>query len=253
MRSNLQNLLFQFLNSIGFLTRIPPRLPGEQASFSLKDCLWSFPLVGLFIGSLGALLFALLQWLGFNLALTVILVLTLTIAVTGALHEDGLADFCDGLGVLDPERSLAAMRDSRVGTFGVIGLVLSLLWRFAALYQIESIGFVACALMASHAGARGLMAPLFLLPFAGQKGLAYAAGRAGRSSVISALLVTMIILLLLMPLGLAFLTIVFGLGVVGLVGYMAMQKFGGVTGDVYGAAEQLAELAILAVLVMMLV
>ncbi len=239
----------QLLNCIAFLTRLPVPNHGADGGFSLKDCIWCFSLVGLLVGGIGAIVVYVAAWIGLNLFLSIILVLGVTGVVTGALHEDGFADFCDGLGLHDRERALEAMRDSRIGVYGVIGLVLSLAWRGGALYQIESIGLIALALLVSHAAARGLIAPLFLLPFAGQKGLAYAAGAAGRHSVAAGLIITAICLLLLLPVWAALAVIIGALAAIGLIGFIAMRKFGGVTGDVYGAAEQAAEIAVLGVLV----
>ena len=130
------------------------------------------------VGALGALAY----WVAVRLGLlpppvAAVLAVAAGMAVTGCLHEDGLADMADGLGGDGRERKLAIMRDSRLGTYGACALAMSLLLRWSAITSIADAGAVALALAAAHAGSR---APLpafmaFVAPARGD-GLAAAAG-----------------------------------------------------------------------------
>jgi adenosylcobinamide-GDP ribazoletransferase len=111
-----------------------------------------FPAVGLLVGGIGALVF----WLALHLAAAVAVLLSMaaTICATGAFHEDGLGGYGDGLGGgWDKARILAIMKDSRVGSYGVVALVLALLGKFALLSGIDA-ALVPAALLAGHAVSR---------------------------------------------------------------------------------------------------
>jgi cobalamin synthase len=111
-----------------------------------------FPAVGLLVGGIGALVY----WLALRLAAAVAVLLSMaaTICATGAFHEDGLSDTADGLGGgWDKARILAIMKDSRVGSYGVVALVLALLGKFALLSGIDA-ALVPAALLAGHAVSR---------------------------------------------------------------------------------------------------
>src|SRR6516164_8758069 len=122
-----------FLAATAFFTRLPvdPRPAGD---WRLADSAWAFPLVGAGIGGGAALAFLLAQLVGLASWPTALSSVSAGIVLTGALHEDGLADTADGFcGGRDREEKLAIMRDSRQGTYGVLAIVLSVLPRAAAL------------------------------------------------------------------------------------------------------------------------
>ncbi len=225
-----------------FFTRLPvaggPRL--AQAS-------WAFPVVGAGVGLMAGLVYALLDGLGFGHTPAAVLTIAAAILATGALHEDGLADTADGLGARGgPAARLAAMRDSHVGTYGVLALVLVTLGRVAALAAIGAPVAVLGALLAAGAVSRALLAPIMqTLPPARSEGLAADAGRptANGATLAAALAVGLAVL------GTGPLTAIAGLLAAGLAAYMvaalARRTLGGQTGDVLGAAQQLSELAFL--------
>jgi len=159
-----------FFIALQFLTRVPvPRWVGFDPTW-LQACLRHFPAVGACIGAVAAaVLWAALQ--GWPPTVAAALSLAATVWLTGAFHEDGLADTCDGLGgAVSRERSLAIMKDSRIGSYGAVALVLALglkLALVAALAQ-RSVGLALLALVWSHAASRA--APVWLvwrLPYAG--------------------------------------------------------------------------------------
>lgn len=219
---------------------------------NLASALWAFPLVGLLIGMVVACFAIALNFLEVPFALLCIATAGFGLILTGALHEDGLADFSDGLGVRGKSRVLEVMRDSKIGSFGVLALILSLLWRVAAFHELGNVYLLSIGLIGAHVGARGLIVPLLLLRHASQSGLAYGAGRAGFWPVLAALLTTLLIFLILLPVKTALMALLVAGFIVGGVALLALKRLDGLTGDVYGAAEQLAEMSLLLVFVTML-
>jgi len=167
-------------------------------------------------------------------------------AVTGCLHEDGLADTADGFGGgKDRERKLEIMRDSRIGSYGVCALAIAVILRWSALASIADASAAATALIATHAAARAPL-PAFMrfVPSARTDGLGAAAGQPPRASVVLAACLGLVALL---GLGLAGAIIAIGLlAAAGLaISRLSMRHIGGQTGDVLGALEQVNEILIL--------
>lgn len=157
--------------ALGFFTRIPmPPIPDFQES-ELNHAARYFPLVGVLVGGIGALVWGLsIFWLPASIA--VLLSMAATIYVTGAFHEDGLADSADGIGGgLDRDRMLAIMQDSRLGSYGAIALVGVLLLKFQSLSAIAP-AHMPLVLVAGHALSRlmavGMMATARYVRFAGK-------------------------------------------------------------------------------------
>jgi adenosylcobinamide-GDP ribazoletransferase len=172
--------------------------------------------------------------------------LAATLLLTGAIHEDGLADTADGLGGRTREQKLEIMRDSRIGTFGACALAISLFLRWSTIADIAEPRFVALALISAHVAARAcLPAFMSLVPPARTDGLSSGAGSPPSSSVVAALLLGAVCLLF--SFGLT--GTVVALLMLALIGFMlariTTRQFGGQTGDVLGAMEQLGEAAIL--------
>jgi adenosylcobinamide-GDP ribazoletransferase len=178
-----------FFIALQFLTRVPvPRRLGFEPAW-LQACLRHFPLVGACVGAWAAAVFwlALLLWPPL-VASTVSLVAT--VWLTGAFHEDGLADTCDALGgAVSRERALAIMKDSRIGSYGAVALVLALVLKVTAVAGLSSsaktngLAWAAMTLIWSHAVSRA--APVWLvwrLPYAGDAEHAKAKPLATRAS-----------------------------------------------------------------------
>lgn len=229
-----------------FLTRVPFAAPAE-GDWQLARSAWAFPLVGAGVGAVAALVFLAAQLIGLGDWAAALLAVAAGLALTGALHEDGLADTADGLlGGRDPEHRLAIMRDSRHGTFGVLALVLSVALRAAALAQIGEAVYAGLALVAAHAASRALLpAALWALAPARADGLGAAAGRPGAAPAVAAAAIGAAIALAgLGPLrGVAALVLA-GAAVLAAAA-SARRRIGGYTGDVLGAFEQIGEIVIL--------
>ncbi|CAN5311022.1 adenosylcobinamide-GDP ribazoletransferase [soil metagenome] len=158
-----------FLTAVQFLTRIPvPTLKAFEPDWTARSARY-FPLVGALVGlASGAVLIgASYVWTG---VLPALLATAVGIAITGAFHEDGLADTADGLGGgQTPARRLEIMKDSRLGTFGVLALGVALALKVSALGQTP-VWPAILALVAAHAGGRGAaVLTMRLLPYAGDR------------------------------------------------------------------------------------
>ena len=240
--------LDDFKMATGFLTRLPVPHPDTGAA-NFARAYRLFPLVGGLIGlAIGVLCLALRQ-VGVPDLPAAALALGAGAILTGALHEDGLADVADGFGGgRDVEGKLAIMRDSRIGTYGVMALLVSFAAKLSALAAIPD-GYVVPSLIAASALARGVLPALALnLPYARQDGLARTSGQPDpTTTAIAAALALSIALLMLSwteALSAAVAATISGF----VMAQLALRQIGGQTGDVLGAAEQVAETAILVLL-----
>lgn len=221
------------------------RLPAGQVSEPVPGIgagAWAFPLVGLIIGGLSALAYVAAIALDLPPAIAALVAIAVGTFATGAIHEDGLADLADGLGGgRDRQGKLAIMRDSHVGTYGIVALVLSLALRGACLASVSTPLTAVCGLLALAAASRAAMVvALFALPPARSDGLGQAAAEVdiGRCAFAVGLgLVALVALTTLAP-AVAAAMLVFG----ALPAWLAWRQIGGQTGDVLGAVQQLAEI-----------
>lgn len=245
----LSSLAHELRVGLQFATRLPlGRIAVDEGrGVDLARASWALPVAGIVVGGIGALVY----WLAFALGLAPLLCAALTIAatllVTGALHEDGLADTADGFGGgTTRERKLAIMRDSRMGTYGTCALFLALFVRAAALAVLAEPSLVAPALIAAHAAARAPL-PLFLrlLPPARADGLSAGAGRPTGGRACTAMLIGVAALALLLPPLKALLGVMLLVVASAGVAWLSMRQVGGQTGDVAGALEQAGEALLL--------
>ncbi|QIT53839.1 adenosylcobinamide-GDP ribazoletransferase [Aquisalimonas sp. 2447] len=243
------------LLAIAFLTRIPVRLPAELDARDQGMAVAAYPLVGLGIGFLLAMLGATATWLGLPALPAAVVIVSVLAALTGALHLDGLADTADAWlgGHGDRERTLAIMKDPTCGPAGVVVLVLALLAKVAAVAVLLEVQHGWIGLLSAPLLGRAACALLFpVLPYVRAGGL----GESGaRHLAGSALAVT--------AGGSAVVTLALGgwAGVVMLVTAMAVfalgvrlmrRVLGGFTGDTAGALLETVETAVLVAAVMVL-
>ena len=169
--------------------------------------------------------------------------------LTGALHEDGLADVADGFGGgRDPAAKLEIMRDSRLGTYGALILLVSFVTKLSALAALPD-GIVVQSLIAAHALARGVLPVMAMsLPYARKDGLAANAGRPDLATAGIAGALALIITLLALPWIEALCAALVASASAIAMALLAQRQIGGQTGDVLGGAEQLSETAILVLL-----
>jgi adenosylcobinamide-GDP ribazoletransferase len=232
-----------------FVTILPVASLKPAADGAIARATWALPFAGLLVGLAGAFVYKVALRCGLTPNLAALLALATTALITGALHEDGLADTADGLGGgRTRERKLEIMRDSRIGTYGACALILSFGLRWSALATIADPFAAALALCAAHAAARaGVPAFMSLVPPARPDGLSASAGvPPGRSVAIAFAVGTLALALALGP-GKALV----GLVLLSLAGWtlarLAIRQIGGQTGDILGAFEQIGEILILLV------
>ena len=242
-----------FLTAVQFFTRLPvPAWVGHSAQ-QLEQAARYLPLVGMLVGAIAAaVLYLAAQALPLSLAVGLSMVAS--ILVTGAFHEDGLSDFADGFGGgHTKEKMLAIMKDSRVGAYGAIAIVLALLLKYQALVELcgkHSLTFAAAALIAAHAVSRLMAASIMLTQQYvrdDDSARARPAAQLGRASFAVALLTGIAALAILYAAG-ATVTTIFAAAVAALLmrAYLAwrlQQRLGGYTGDCLGAVQQLTEIA----------
>jgi adenosylcobinamide-GDP ribazoletransferase len=242
-------LMRQLALGLMFLTRLPIRLDGALPDDALARAAWSFPVVGVLVALAGAGAAILADAIGLPAPASALLALAATVALTGALHEDGLADTVDGLGGgRTRERKLEIMKDSRIGSYGVLALVIGVGLRAAALASLvqEPRLHLLGALVAAHAGSRGLL-PILMraLPPARPGGLGASAGVPSISTALAALALGAFAGFWGLGGGLGLAGMILALIGLGVVGALARRQLGGYTGDVLGAAQQVGEIILL--------
>jgi adenosylcobinamide-GDP ribazoletransferase len=230
-----------------FFTRLP--LPGFSFNGrKLAEAIWAAPLAGVAVAVAAGVVHAAASAVGLSPGVAAALALATAMLITGCLHEDGLSDVADGFGGgKTREQKLEIMRDSRIGAYGAVALVMSALIRWSALMQLGNPFWVFSGLVAAHATSRALL-PVFmhLVPPARQDGLGAGAGQASLETAFVGLAIGAVALLALGISGLV--AAVIFLAVV-LFGFrkLCLSQIGGQTGDTLGALQQAGEIAVLLV------
>lgn len=235
-----------------FLTRLPVARFVRYDPAHLSRSTVYFPLVGMIVGGLcSAVLWLLMQIfpLPRGLPLAVLCSMLASVLITGAFHEDGLADAADGFGGgMAPERVLEIMRDSRIGTYGAVALWFGLTLKFFLLTEISSFGFfyVAGVLMVAHTAARA--SSLWLIFRCRYVRSESATSKPFAGGVTMPRLLTGFAFALLVSIGLLQwqsvpVLIAFFIAVFGCERYFK-SRIGGITGDALGAANQIVELSV---------
>lgn len=228
------------------LTRIPLRTIGTPAPNAMASAVWVMPLVGGMVGACGGAIY----WLayGFNLPslLAALLALLTTVVITGALHEDGVSDFFDGLGGRQSkQRKLEIMRDSRIGTYGAAALFFSLSIRAVGISSLHDPAVVWIVLLTTGVLSR-MAIPIVLATTqpARTDGLGASVASPNPWVIGVAFSISVAVAVVVMEWnGLVLLCAATVVAV--LIGQISRKQFGGYTGDVLGAAVQLSEIAAL--------
>jgi adenosylcobinamide-GDP ribazoletransferase len=248
-------LIGDIRSATGFLTRLPPRWigvdPGARPDF--RRAARVFPVVGAAVGAVGGVVLAAVGVFGIADFVAAALAVGATVVIAGGLHEDGLADAADSLGGATVERRLAIMDDSRIGTYGAVAVVLSLLIRVGALAAIATrqgaVG-AALVLVAAEAASRAAMVRLWHdLPAARTGGLADVTGPPDHNAMLTALAIAVVIAAVASIPAVGVRATAFAVVLAALATYMAIRvtarMLGGRTGDTLGACQQVALAAFL--------
>ena len=230
------------LTAVQYFTRI--RVPAwvGHAQEQLAGAVRYLPAIGLVVGASGAATL----WLAAHVLpapLPTILATVVTVLMTGALHEDGLADTCDGIGgAATRERALEIMKDPRIGVFGAIGLILTLLLKLSAL-SLMPVWTAMAALLAAHAFSRFCAVLVtFASRYVGSLERSRAAPVVGSVKPGDVLVAALFGLPALVLCGRgAIVAVVVALALLGLLARWCWRRIGGYTGDTLGAAQQITE------------
>ena len=236
-----------FWAALQFLTIFPAPLSREVDAEACARSLIYFPLIGLI---LGAILFGL--YYGLNLILPSLVVNALIIialvVLTGAHHLDGFADTCDGvIAGKSKEERLAIMSDSQVGTFGIVGVILLLLLKYASLSSVPML----LALLLMPTLSRWVMVgAIFAFPYARSSGMgvAFKQGANWWRFAIATAIALIAAILLLKVWGLVLMAVL-GLVIFGVASYFR-SRLGGLSGDNYGAINEFAEVLVLVAIIL---
>jgi adenosylcobinamide-GDP ribazoletransferase len=240
--------LTDLCNALTLLTRLPvARFARPGAGSDPGRCVWAFPFVGLLVNALGAVVYWLTHVLGVPPLAGAVWALAATMLATGALHDDGLADTADGFGGgATPERKLEIMRDSRIGCYGALALLLSVIARAAAIAALDDPWRVLAAMIvAGMLGRGGLLLILAMFRPARSDGMAASLGSVPCFSVGLGLGTAVIAPVLTLSPAVAAAAVTFAVGVSLGLAKLAQSQIGGYTGDVLGAAEVITECAVL--------
>ena len=251
----IEKLIHDTLLALRFFTRLP--IPNwfskdQDQTPKLNEAIIAFPIAGLLIGIIPALVwYVTSQFLSPFLAAT--LAVFMGTLITGALHEDGLADCADGLGAThEKERALEIMRDSTIGTYGTVALIFSFIIRISALASLSAMNGL-IAILIAHAVARATMSiAIHSAKYIRASGLGDAVSE-GADKTDFLITITAGLLITILP--------SFGAGILGAFAAFVLAMFtawaflqflksrlGGYTGDGLGAMEQIAEITVLTTL-----
>jgi adenosylcobinamide-GDP ribazoletransferase len=240
------NYFNDVLIALSLLTRLPLPQPSWPKEGEPARAAWAYPLAGLVVATLAGIIATFLIAMNLPTSFAAGTALMVMALLTGAMHEDGLADCADGFwGGWDRERRLKIMKDSNTGAYGVAAMVLSFGLRWSALSALFAAGWVILPLIAAAITSRaGMVWCMATLPNARADGLSSTTGRPELPAASMASLLALIACLSVFSLSGLILLIVVTLSVV-VCALVAMRKVGGQTGDVLGATQQICEIALL--------
>ncbi|MGB0749484.1 MAG: adenosylcobinamide-GDP ribazoletransferase [Magnetospiraceae bacterium] len=235
-----------FLAALGFLTRVPVAVE----KFDLSRAYGAFAVVGVWIGAVAAIIYGLALQSGVPPLTGAFLAISAAVLMTGGLHEDGLADFADALGARGGrDKALEIMRDSRIGSYGVLALLLITGMRVSALSGLDLWQGLAGLVSAAALSRAALPVIAYFMAPARSDGLGAGAGRPTGAAVMVAVLSGLLAAACIANMGVWIAAV--GGGVLGaaMVAILAKRRLGGYTGDVLGAAQQVAEAGALTAMV----
>ena len=238
-------MIGQLAAAFGLLTRLPVgRFRAAGGGPDPASCVWAYPVAGAAVGALGGGVF----WVGVRLGMAPLLAagwaLAALVLATGGLHEDGLADTADGFGGgATRERKLEILRDSRIGSFGAIALILSLGIRATAI--AASATPVASMVAAGALGRAAMIGILLALKPARADGMAASLGRVAPTPAAIGLALAMLVTVSLLSPPMAFRAMAVTLASLTAMAMLAKRQIGGYTGDVLGATDIVVECVVL--------
>lgn len=202
---------------------------------------WAMPLAGLPLGLVGWGVLTMGTAIGLPPIVSAVLAVAALVGLTGGLHHDGLADLADGMGGRDPQRRLEIMRDSRIGSFGAMALMIAYMTGAGALADLAGAVPLAAFIMVSVASRLAMVAVMELLPAARDQGLGHAAAKGSHGAWWLGALLSVVLAATLGLWGVATLGAMAAAAC--LIALLALRRLGGQTGDVLGAIQVTTETA----------
>lgn len=233
--------------AFGLLTRLPlPHREWDEAR-PAAQAVWAYPFVGVVVALTTGAIAHVLAALGLPAGVVAAAALLTLSLLTGAMHEDGLADCADGLwGGFDRKRRLEIMKDSHIGAYGVIALIAGFALRWSALSALIAAGMIWTPLIVAAAMSRaGVVAVMATMPHARDTGLSHLTGRPNTTATGTALVAGVVIALIFLGFA-AFWVLLAGAAATLACRQIAQAKIGGQTGDILGATQQVCEIVLLA-------
>jgi adenosylcobinamide-GDP ribazoletransferase len=250
MRVIIKNkYVIDFFATVMFFTRIPIKWSFfSDKPPNLTKAAWAFPLVGLLTGVLSGVLGDFLIFLGLPIFLCCIIAITLSVILTGAFHEDGLADTADGLGAGgSPERINEIIHDSRLGTYGVVALILGLLTRLGLLLTLFEYSYSLVSIL-SVGFASGKLAIIFSRNFFNNSRfvkMGSVVGTISNKNLFIATVIWALPTLIIFPFYGILLGGILMAFIIFILGLKSKKALGGISGDILGAIAFLTELVFL--------
>ena len=248
----MKNELKVFFTALMFFTRIPcPGWVGHSPE-NLEKSTRYFPLIGIIVGSIAAMVFYISQ-LFLPDSISVILSMSAGIFTTGAFHEDGLADVCDGFGGgWTKEKILEIMKDSQIGTYGTVGLLIILLSKYVLsveLSQISMIYFISVLLLGHALSRLNATTMILIYQYARDDATSKSKPLAKSLTLVNYIIAFLIGIIPLVIISFIwsfyiFLVLIPLILVVFLMGRYFTKWIGGFTGDCLGSVQQISEILI---------
>ncbi len=247
MFSFLQKMQDDIITAFMLMTRLP--IPLKTASDTIpnvKRCVWVFPIVGLVVSSLASVIWQLSEFLALPDDVGVILTVTSMLLITGAFHEDGLADVADGFGGGNKrERKLEIMRDSALGVYGTLSLIVVMALKVSALITLSQTQLIPVLLITATASRSMIVVMAYLLPPARTNSIATEMGKPSVLSMVVTFLIAGGVTVFLADFYVTGVLFVIALTTVLLFRGLVKSQIQGFTGDVLGATQQISEIALL--------
>ena len=237
--------------AFSLLTRLPVPVDHTRAGARGAASAWAFPIVGFVVGATSGTLASILAWLGVPAGMAAASALGLMALITGGMHEDGLADFADGMGGLTTERRLEIMKDSRIGAYGVIALSIALLARWSGIAELSGWTLIFTLATVGAASRATMVVLMYTMPPARPSGLSAGVGKPDKNVTLTATAIALAACIFLTGLSGVWLFLLVFVGVLPIY-WLAIRSLGGQTGDVLGAAQQFAEITGLAAAIALL-
>lgn len=242
------------VNDLKIAMSLLTRLPVPEADWSDEDrpaaqAAWAYPIAGLVVAVVAGFLAMIALWLSIPAPVAALIFLASLTMSTGAMHEDGLADCADGFwGGWDKSRRLEIMKDSAIGTYGVLALIFVTAGRWTLFTALIASGAFWALLLAPIVSRGALVFVMQSLPHARDDGLSSKTGRPEPDVIRAALGITVVFALLFSGFS-AIWVLASAVLAVFAIRHLAKSKINGQTGDVLGAAQQITEVAVLIALV----